>query len=449
MKLKIKTKNSNQPICFKNKNEHVGAGLVPAHNRGITLVALIITIIVLLILAVVAITSISNSNIIKHAQNARKNYTEADEKEKVALAIHEALLEGQGTVTENGITNGMNSIFTSNGWKKISSNSETMTVQITESGRQYKITLKTGAIDVITDSGNGGNPSDIPEDFEKYIMGQDKKGRELIGTNGIMDDSDYTFLDDPLTTDTDETQTLHVEFLVEGYNKNMTKLFYYVKYDDKAYKIITNYETYKSEKLELIYEPKGKEGQKTADGWTILYDNGATAEAVSPTAMGNLRLGYSEGTTESETQLTEAIDSYNNAITIINNYCKTLDGLPTNSGIRSVGAKSETTTTKYSSTNLLNWNSKYNEVGLNGDTNYEQDLVRMAYWKVHNVQEPYWIASRSIFEDPDSIFFTVYGMYNNGTVNIDDELWNISGDGTAAGKSLSWRVRPIITINNQ
>ena len=126
-----------------------------------------------------------------------------------------------------------------------------------------------------------------------------------------------------------------------------------------------------------------------------------------------------------------------------------MDGLPTNSGIRSVGAKSETTTTKYSSTNLLNWNSKYNEVGLNGDTNYEQDLVRMAYWKVHNVQEPYWIASRSIFEDPDSIFFTVYGMYNNGTVNIDDELWNISGDGTAAGKSLSWRVRPIITINNQ
>ena len=45
MKLKIKTKNSNQPICFKNKNEHVGAGFIPAHNRGITLVALIITIV--------------------------------------------------------------------------------------------------------------------------------------------------------------------------------------------------------------------------------------------------------------------------------------------------------------------------------------------------------------------------------------------------------------------
>lgn len=448
MKLKIKTKNSNQPICFKNKNEHVVAGFMPAHNRGITLVALIITIIVLLILAVVAITSISNSNIIKHAQNAGKNYTEADEKEKVALAIHEALLEGQGTVTENGVTNGMNSIFTSNGWKKISSNSETMTVQITESERQYKITLKTGAIDVITDSGNGGNPSDIPEDFEKYIMGQDKKGRKIFGENGILDIDSEAFLDDPLTTDVDETQTLHVEYLINGYNENMTKIFCYVKYANKAYKVIVN-TSYNSEKLELIYEPKGKEGQKTEDGWTILYDNGATAEAVSPTAMGDLRLGYSEGTTESETQLTEAIDSYNNAITIINNYCKTLDGLPTNSGIRSVGAKSETTTTKYSSTNLLNWNSKYNEVGLNGDTNYEQDLVRMAYWKVHNVQKPYWIASRFIFEDPDSIFFTVYGMYNNGTVNIDDELWNISDDGTAEGKSVSWRVRPIITINNQ
>ena len=44
------------------------------NTKGITLVALIITIIVLLILAVVAITSISNSNIVKYAQNGRDAY---------------------------------------------------------------------------------------------------------------------------------------------------------------------------------------------------------------------------------------------------------------------------------------------------------------------------------------------------------------------------------------
>ena len=49
--------------------------------KGITLVALIITIIVLLILAVVAITSISNSNIIKHAQNGGEAYQQGETNE--------------------------------------------------------------------------------------------------------------------------------------------------------------------------------------------------------------------------------------------------------------------------------------------------------------------------------------------------------------------------------
>lgn len=157
MKLKFKTKNSNQPICFKNKNEHVGAGLVPAHNRGITLVALIITIIVLLILAVVAITSISNRNIIKHAQNAGKTYTEEKEKEKISLAMQEALLEENGTVTQEGITKVMNTYFTNSGWKIISSDDKIMTIQITSSGRQYKITLGSGKIETVTEGKSTGS----------------------------------------------------------------------------------------------------------------------------------------------------------------------------------------------------------------------------------------------------------------------------------------------------
>ena len=157
MKLKIKTKNSNQPICFKNKNEHVGAGFMPAHNRGITLVTLIITIILLLILAVVAITSISNNNIIKHAQNAGKTYTEEKEKEKISLAMQEALLEENGTVTQEGITKVMNTYFTNSGWKIISSDDKIMTIQITSSGRQYKITLGSGKIETVTEGKNTGS----------------------------------------------------------------------------------------------------------------------------------------------------------------------------------------------------------------------------------------------------------------------------------------------------
>ena len=58
-------------------------------QKGITLIALIITIVVLLILAVVAIGAVRDSGIIGHAQNAEKDYTEEQEKEKISVALSE------------------------------------------------------------------------------------------------------------------------------------------------------------------------------------------------------------------------------------------------------------------------------------------------------------------------------------------------------------------------
>ena len=61
--------------------------------KGITLVALIITTIVLLILAVVAITSISNSNIIKHAQNGGEAYQQGKTNEIEKISEYEKYLD--------------------------------------------------------------------------------------------------------------------------------------------------------------------------------------------------------------------------------------------------------------------------------------------------------------------------------------------------------------------
>ena len=309
-----------------------------------------------------------------------------------------------------------------------------------------KITGKLGTYNYIvleTEIRIGSSKSDVDEDLEKYIMGADKTGRPL---NAIMDMENMVFIDDPLTEDVDETQTLGVGYLNSGYNEDTTKGFIYAKYNNKAYKITCNITTFKSEKLEVIYEPKGTEGQTTAEGWTILYDNGTTAEEVSPKALGSLRLGYSETATTNETQLTEAIESYNNAIDIINTYCRNLTGLPTNTGVRSVGASSETTTTKYSSDNLATWNSTYNGVGLIGDINYEQDLVRMSYWEVVYTGERYWMASRNAGES-EEIMFCVNFMDVNGGFE-GSALWEFNAYGVASGNSSSYAVRPIITIEN-
>ena len=256
-----------------------------------------------------------------------------------------------------------------------------------------------------------------------------------MGNDGIFDGS--SFLDDPLTENVDETQTLGVEYLTLTIRN---KIILYAKYNNKAYKIILDTATYKSEDIKLVYEPNGKEGTKTSEGWTIIYDNGATAEAVSPEAMGNgLRLG--------DTQIANAVESYNNAITIINDYCKSLEGLPNNIGVRSAGAGTEKTESNYSSNKLSDWNSKYDGEGLDEDMNFEQDLVRMAFWGVHKVGEKYWIASRCVHDYSDTVAFSVCFVHNGDGGLSDLSLWNVKSSGQAEGFDRSCYVRPIITIN--
>ena len=76
------------------------------NNNGITLIALVITIIVLLILAGVSIAMLTGENgILTQAQNARNKTEEAEEKERIQLAITEAQLgdEGYQDLTEENL----------------------------------------------------------------------------------------------------------------------------------------------------------------------------------------------------------------------------------------------------------------------------------------------------------------------------------------------------------
>ena len=414
------------------KQNHTSHFTHHTSQKGITLIALIITIIVMLILVGVTINVALNGGLFQKAETATKETEEKSILEEM-LAMMEITDEGKFA------------------YDTIISNMRTKHPEYTiaYSYPNATITGKLGTYNYIVSEteikigGSGVQP--IDSDLEKYIMGQTGDGRTLMGENGIIDQSNFSFLDDPLTEDVDETATLGVEFLTTGQNEDMTKGFIYARYDDKAYKITCDVTTFKSENLEVIYEPTGKEGQTTADGWTILYDNGTTAEAVSPEAMGSLRLGYSE-TATSETKLTEAISSYNNAITTINNYCKNeLTGLPTNTGVRSVGASSETS--EYYSDIPASWNSVYNGVGKKGDTLFEQDLVRMAYYDVLATGTSYWIASRVVGENSGYVDFCVCLVDVSSGFFGNYSLCNVYSSGNAYGYDYSCAVRPIITYN--
>ena len=74
-------------------------------NKGITLIALVITIIVLLILAGVSIAMLSGDNsILKRGNEAATSTAISAGKEKVVLAVNEALTEYNAKVYGNSAT---------------------------------------------------------------------------------------------------------------------------------------------------------------------------------------------------------------------------------------------------------------------------------------------------------------------------------------------------------
>ena len=84
------------------------------NNKGITLIALVITIITLLILAGVSIAMLTGDNgILTQAQNAKNKTEEAEEKERIQLAVYDAQLgnEGYQDLTEESLQKAIDEEF--------------------------------------------------------------------------------------------------------------------------------------------------------------------------------------------------------------------------------------------------------------------------------------------------------------------------------------------------
>ena len=251
-----------------------------------------------------------------------------------------------------------------------------------------------------------------PNDYDilkTYFLGADGNGRNL---DEIFDDDD-NFIDVPTNGE-----------LIKYYGpENIKQEYYIIKYKNVIYKLnyVENDTDYKTTGFFKMYEAKednreGKDlgeitGNSEYNGWIILYDHGSYVEAVSPSAMGELQLGSDKDqpygdSEESNAEYDKAITSYDTAIETINNYCKNLPSLPTNNGIRSVGAETDTTTT-YVNLDPLNhgWANnrgfKIENRGKQFDDYYEQDAFRMIYYNILSGGKDYWIASRVVYDEKD------------------------------------------------
>ena len=108
---------------------------MPAHNKGITLIALILTIIVLLILTVVAISAVTGNGIIAHAKNSKKNYTIAQEEEELNIDI----LDWKTANSNNEKQTLQDFLKEKYGEGNVKLNADKSITITLESGKQYKI----------------------------------------------------------------------------------------------------------------------------------------------------------------------------------------------------------------------------------------------------------------------------------------------------------------------
>ena len=270
-------------------------------------------------------------------------------------------------------------------------------------------------------------------DIEKYFLGADGQGKKwndlISGNNKFKDDPDS--IDDAssilkLVNGHYSHRFVPTENSQGKWEETWDIYYYYVECGKKVYRISLVDKNpgssieYHTTKVEKCYTKKGKEGttvQYSTDGsnnktdWVVLYDNGETVDIVSLNSMGSFTLGVNDteatnDTNESDEAVGKCINSYNNAIERINNYCKSLITNPTAKQVRNFGTKpdfSDDTSEMFYSNRTIDWHSSYNGILKIYDFNSEQDLLRANYYDVSCTGEDYWVSERWIYPSYGSV----------------------------------------------
>ena len=186
-------------------------------QKGITLIALVITIIVLLILAGVSIAMLTGENgILTQANTSKKKTEEAEDIEKIRLAISEAQMGEDGY--QELTTQNLGSALIKDGVKSVVSDNEdgTRHILLLDEKKEYKLD-------------SSGNIENLNIDFDsKYVAptSQDDErnnGVIGIGTDGQTVDMDlweYTPLDDETYGLNDENVFIEDYVASSGYSND-------------------------------------------------------------------------------------------------------------------------------------------------------------------------------------------------------------------------------------
>ena len=416
---------------LQNKNFTFHISHLTSHHRGITLIALIITIILMIILVGVTVNVALNGGLFKTAQDAAEDTEYQADFETLQAAVVASMDENLEIPNAQSLLNNLpNNQWSVNGadggpYTAISPNENKFTIN-TNGEIEYKEPA-TGDLALL----------------EKYFIGEDGEGGY-----SIMDfQKNKGFIKNDIIKDADTSlilKSMELIGLTPSFMNKETGIVYlfFIQYNNNIYVISYEYNDDHSDAIatavELAYEPNGNEGKKVLysyDGkqaneeeWFIINDEGEYLEIIPPDLIGSFTLG---GTTVSE-----AADQYNNAITIINEYCESLITNPNKVSVRSLGSNPDNPNSENStlynpeddglSEDFLNEFKEKHLILESGDTNFIQDLGALQFYnKLPLYSEECLLASRwKPFRQSGGA--NVACVYTLGTINYGYWL----GEGT-------------------
>ncbi len=183
----------------------------------------------------------------------------------------------------------------------------------------------------------------------------------------------------------------------------------------------------------------------------VLYDSNSRygVEIITMETVENVLLGKDDSTVSGSDDFTKAINSYDSAISTLNNatskYLNTtyadkvrnVGSVPNNSSYDGAGMF----TSSYSY--MANYNGKFK----NEDNNYLTDWNQMTALNIHDINNRYWLTSRSVQSLSAHTYFHVRYVDDSGNLNGDELFFVDSNDYTGSDSNTNG-LRPIFHLKS-
>ena len=141
-----------------------------------------------------------------------------------------------------------------------------------------------------------------------------------------------------------------------------------------------------------------------------------------------------------------SMNSYNNAISTLNDEAMKYNSSTYSSDARCVGSVPNNKNSQagmFSSSNK--YMSSYNGKIRDADRNYETDCNKMKALNIHNIGDDYWLASRNAYSSTSNSTFIVRHVASNGNLG-GLSLCRVYSDSSTEATSISYGLRPVFTL---